>query len=103
MADLKLVLLMVGMHLMALGAAGVLIVFALRGGNDEPLSGDDGSGGSRRPESPSPRGGPPLANAGPARLRLRGPGRLADAYKRKRGRAGQPHVPARSPMRERQS
>jgi len=95
-SDVKIVLLMVGMHLLAIGAAGALIVYALRGSDDDPPSGDDGSGGSRRPTVPRPHGGPPLASARPAQLRLREPGRLADAYERQRRRAREPRAPVRS-------
>jgi len=104
-SDVKVVLLMMGLHVIALGAAATLIVFAVRGGEaseDPPLTGDDGFGGIRRPGPPPARGGPPLADARQARLRLRGPGRLADVYRLRRVRAAEPHPPRPSPVRERQ-
>jgi hypothetical protein len=62
-------------------------------------SDDDGDGGSRRPfrapYGPRPRGDLPLPDAVPARMRLRGPARLADAYRPPRRRSD----PARRPVR----
>ena len=49
-------------------------------------------------DGPGPDPGPPLPSADPARLRLREPGRLADAHQRPRRPA---HAPERTPQRER--
>jgi hypothetical protein len=59
-------------------------------GND-----DDGGGGSQPPPGPSdkPRGGIPLDDAVPSRIRLRGPDRLADH------RSARVRRPAREPDR----
>ena len=57
-----------------------------------PRDEDDGPGGWE----PDP--GPPLPSADPARLRLREPGRLADAHQRPRRSE---HPPQRVPQRER--
>ena len=54
---------------------------------------DDGGGG------PGPDPGPPLPSADPSRLRLREPGRLADAHQRPSRRPE--HQPERAPERER--
>jgi hypothetical protein len=56
-----------------------------------PRDDDDGPG-------PEPDPGPPLPSADPARLRLREPGRLADAHRSPRRPE---HPPQRVPERER--
>ncbi len=94
----QLVLMVGGMHLLALIGAVLLILPALRDRPEppQPPGGSDGGGGLRRPspESPvSPRGGLPLPDAVPARVRLRGPARLADLLPRRQRR------PAREPTR----
>ena len=102
--DLVALLLIFAAHLIALA---VVIGPLLRSPRppDEPgeadSSDDDGEGGSRRPFGtplgPKPRGDLPLPDAVPARMRLRGPGRLADAYRFDRSRDPAParHRPVR--------
>jgi hypothetical protein len=82
---------------------GLMLVPALlyrRPGGSPDASDDDGGGGPGRgpdpPPPPPPRGGVPLADAEPARLRLREHGRRALAVRRPR-RAAQ--EPVRSPQR----
>jgi hypothetical protein len=88
-----------GMHLLGIVCAVVLILPALRDGPEPPQppgDGSDGGGGLRRPkpESPvRPRGGLPLPDAVPARVRLREPARLGDLMPRRERR------PAREPDR----
>lgn len=92
----QLVLMIGGMHVLALLFAFMLIVPALRDRPEPPRrpgSGSDGGGGQRVPPSPTPPSGPgdvPLPDASPARVRLREPGRLAELLPR----------PARRPSRE---
>jgi hypothetical protein len=59
-------------------------------GFEPPRSGDDGGGGGML--------APPLADAAPSRIRLREPGRIADAHPRPTRRPA--HVPERAPARE---
>jgi hypothetical protein len=97
--DTQLVLLVTGLHVIALACGGVLVYLCLRGETTRawkpPEDGsDDGDGGSRlRPPTPSgPRGGGiPLPDAQPARVRLREPARLAEKLPRRERR------PAREP------
>lgn len=95
-SELLAILLLAVVHV---PAACLLLGMALR---EEGLRGwwpregsDDGdSGPGDRPRG----GGPPLADAEPAKLRLRGPGKLADAHRGRRGRTVEPtppQVPAR--------
>jgi hypothetical protein len=101
--DPQLVLLAGVLHLVMLVLACVLIVGAARAEptaawRDRPANDDGDDGGSDRlpPAPPSrPRGGIPipLPDAAPARVRLRGPGRLADLLPRRDRR------PAREPER----
>jgi hypothetical protein len=97
----QIILLVVGMHLLALACAGVLIVHAAR---TDPTVGwrapgggsDDGPGNDRRgpPTPPSvPGGGLPLPDAEPARVRLRDHRRLPDLTPPRERR------PAREPVR----
>lgn len=85
----QIILLVVGMHLLALACAAILIVHAMRAAPAPawryPGDGsDDGPGNDRlgpRPLPQFPGGGiplPPLPDATPARVRLRDHGRLAD-------------------------
>jgi len=83
-ADDQLLLVIAGMHLLGIVFALVLILPALR---DPPPpahgtdSGSGGGGGHRplRPKTPdSPRGGLPLPDASPARVRLRDHRRLPE-------------------------
>jgi hypothetical protein len=78
--DTELVVLFAMLHLIALAAGGGLLLLAFSGddgyGDAHP---DRGSGGDQPPDPPGrPIGGPPLAVAVPARVRLRAPARLAD-------------------------
>jgi hypothetical protein len=78
--DTELVVLFAMLHLIALAAGGGLLLLAFSGddgyGDAHP---DRGSGGDQPPDPPGrPIGGPPLAVAVPARIRLRAPARLAD-------------------------
>jgi hypothetical protein len=90
-----------GVHLLGLGCVAVLMFTALREGPADPPQStnndsDDGRGNKpRRPRAPSgrPRGGIPLPDAEPSRIRLRDHRRLADQLPK--------HVrrPAREPSR----
>jgi hypothetical protein len=91
----QLVLMVGGMHILGLICAFLLIMPALRDAPEppQPPGGSDGGGGLRRPvpEKPvRPRGGVPLPDAEPSRIRLREPGRLGDLLPR----------PSRRPARE---
>lgn len=98
----QIVLLVVGMHLLALACAGVLIVHAMRaettvGWRGSGGESDDGPGNDRWRPRRSPRGpggGLPLPDAQPARVRLRDHTRLVDRAPRRERR------PAREPARE---
>ncbi|HEY5318409.1 MAG TPA: hypothetical protein VIJ20_10540 [Solirubrobacteraceae bacterium] len=98
----QIILLVLGMHLLALACAAVLIIHAARAaptvGWQAPGGGsDDGPGNSRPgPIAPSsvPGGGLPLPDAEPARVRLRDHRRLADLTPPRERR------PAREPVRE---
>ena len=75
------------------------VVLFVRGSRPGPPNsdGDDGGGGGLDPPSgprPKPQGGIPLDDAVPTRIRLRGPGRLADH------RPTRVRRPAREPGRE---
>ncbi len=95
--DMELMLMIAGMHLLGLVCAAALLLPALRSGPDLPPRSDrgsDGGGGRRPPKTPTPsdppRGGLPLPDAEPARVRLRDHRRLPDLL---------PH-PERRPTRE---
>jgi hypothetical protein len=96
----QLVLMIGGLHLLALMFAFALIVPALRDRPEPPRrpgDGSDGGGGQRLPPDPQPPsrpGGIPLPDAQPARVRLRERGRLADRI------PGRPRRPAREPERQ---
>jgi hypothetical protein len=108
--DVQLLLWIAGVHLLGLGCVAVLLIPALK---DNPIpnrradgEGDDGWGrGPNPPPQPPkpPRGGIPLADAEPARVRLREPGRLADQLPhRERRRTREPErAPERLPQRSR--
>lgn len=101
-----MILIIGGMHLLAIVLLGILLIPAL---NDTPLpprrSSDDGdegwgNGPPRPPARPEgPGGGIPLPDAVPAAARLRGPGRLADQRSRRERRPAR--EPDRRPVRER--
>jgi hypothetical protein len=103
--DLVALLLIFAAHLIALA---VVIGPLLRSprpdddpGDTDSSDDDGGDGGSRRPfggpVSPKPWGGLPLPDAVQSRMRLRGPGRLADLYDAPR--RGAPAGPSRHPVR----
>ena len=105
--DPQLVLLAGAMHLVMLALAGVLLFGAARAkptaawqehrpGEDS----DDGGSDRLQPDPPRrPRGGIPipLPDAVPARVRLRGPGRLAELLPRRERRPAR--EPDRTPVR----
>lgn len=85
--DAQLLLWIAGVHLLGLGCVAILLIPALRENPAVPRrprsdgESDDGWGhGPKKPPAPPerPRGGIPLPDAVPARVRLREPGRLAD-------------------------
>ena len=109
-ADEELTLIFGVIHLIAIGFGGVLFWMFLKSDTapaweppeDDDSGGDGGGGGGNdrlgaRPKKPSP-GGLPLPDAAQAKLRLRGPGRLADAYPPQR-RTAPEHDPLRTPER----
>jgi hypothetical protein len=95
------------LHLLALALGVVLFMMFLRSDTSSswpPPDDDDGGGGGgndRLPSRPKPRptGGIPLPDAEPARVRLRGHGRLADAHPRPARRAPHPAPRPRVPSR----
>lgn len=97
-----LMLMIAGVHLLALGCVAVLMVPALRDSQDyssrrSDSDSDEGWGNDRdRPDDPKglPGGGLPLPDALPARLRLRDHRRLHERKPRRERR------PAREPIRE---
>jgi len=105
-----LVALLGGLHLIGFGFAAVLLLPLLRDEHVVPIvrgeEDDDGGGGNDRlgpAPSRGPRGGGiPLPDAVPARVRLRGPARLADLIpppsRRRREHAP---APTRQPVRGR--
>jgi hypothetical protein len=78
--DTELVVLFAILHLVALAAGGGLLLLALSGGDGyADAHHKRGTGGEPPPHPPTgPVGGPPLAVAAPARVRLREPARLGD-------------------------
>ena len=107
--DQQLVLVFGALHLVALGFACLLFWMFLRSetvkpwepGDDDDNGGGGGGGGNDRlkdPPKPPKPGGIPLPDAVQSRVRLRGAGRIADAYRRER----RPHrvpEPQRAPDR----
>jgi hypothetical protein len=83
--EAQLLLMVAGMHLLGLGCVAMLMIPALRDTPDSPPSSDSGSdegwgrGRPRPPKPPEPpRGGIPLPDAVPARVRLRDHQKLGD-------------------------
>lgn len=110
METLKVILIVVGMHLIALAAACAILIPAIRAqrrrddkGQGEGDSGsDDGWGNQPRIEpKPSrwPGGGVPLPNAEQSRVRLRGPGRIANDLGHWQRRPEHAPAPHRHPVR----
>jgi len=98
-----------GLHLLGIGFALLLLLPLMR---DEriaptwvPPEDDDGGGGNDRVSPTPPRGprpgGIPLPDAVPARVRLRGPERLADLTPAPQRRREHAPAPERAPERER--
>ena len=106
--DEELMVIFGALHLVALALGVVLFMMFLRSDTTsswKPPDEDDGGGGGgndRLPSTPKPRptGGVPLPDADPAGLRLRGPGRLRDAYARPLRRPAHPAIPSRRPARQ---
>ena len=103
--DAQLMLMIAGLHLLGLVCAAVLILPALRDTPDvpprRPDSGPDdgwgrGPGGPPKPPDP-PRGGIPLLDADPARIRLRDHRKLPDVLPRRERRPAR--EPDRTPVR----
>jgi hypothetical protein len=108
--DEELMVIFGALHVIALAFGVVLFMMFLRSDTTsswKPPDDDDGGGGGgndRLPTTtpkPRPTGGVPLPDADPAQLRLRGPGRLRDAYPRPLRRPAHPQVPHRQPVRNR--
>jgi hypothetical protein len=99
--DVQLLLMIAGVHVLGLACVAVLMIPALRDGPLPPQgpsdSGSDegwGRGPRKPPKEPdSPRGGIPLPDALPARVRLRDHRKLAELLPRTERR------PAREPVR----
>jgi hypothetical protein len=98
--EAQLMLMIAGVHLLGLACVAILMIPALRDGPPPPGQSDSGSddGWWRRPEPPPerpkpPRGGIPLPDALPARVRLRDHHRLQELLPRRERR------PAREPER----
>jgi hypothetical protein len=102
--DVQLMLMIAGVHALGLACVAVLIIPALREPPDSQRGSesdsDDGWGhGPRQPPKPPepPRGGIPLPDALPARVRLRDHRRMADLMPPRERRPAQ--EPGRSPVR----
>lgn len=98
--ETRLILLLAAMHVVALAAAAGLLLLVLRTGEIDgpPQQGDgDGGDGGGRVRPRGPIGRPPLPDAAPARVRLRGSARLADSLPGSRRR--QPREPPRPARR----
>jgi hypothetical protein len=100
MSGAALMLWIAGVHLLGLGCVALLMFPALKdnpmGPDRRPEDGEDGWGrGPKPPPTPPapPRGGIPLPDAVPARVRLREHGRLAERL------PGRERRPAREPAR----
>ncbi len=104
MSGAALMLWIAGVHLLGLGCVALLMFPALKdspmGPDHRPDEGDDGwgRGPKHSPQPPRPpRGGIPLPDAVPARVRLREHGRLADRLPSRQRRPSR--EPARRPVR----
>lgn len=105
MNDLGLALMLLALHLAAIGAGGGLLVLAFRSDTTEQWS-DEGSGGPGgepyNPPNPPTRGGPigpPLLRSEPDRMRLRGQRPLRGEHDLSRHRGPcRPRSPRREPQ-----
>src|SRR5436305_10896847 len=101
--ETQLLLMVAGVHLLGLVCVGMLMIPVLRDSPGSPPSdsgSDDGWGrGPRRPPMPPepPRGGVPLPDAVPAKVRLRDHRRLADHLPPRERRPAR--EPERTPIR----
>lgn len=97
--ETQLLLWIAAIHLLGLVCVAALLVPALRDSSEDFPPGrdsDDGGGNDRRKPTPPtdvPRGGIPLPDAAPSRVRLREPGRLSERLPRRERR------PVREPDR----
>lgn len=106
--DTLLVVIFGTLHLFGIGFAALLLLPLMREEQPKlwtPPQDDDGGGGNDRVAPEPPRdpstGGLPLPDAVPARVRLRGPGRLAELTPLRERRPA--HTPAPAPQRERET
>jgi hypothetical protein len=100
--DVQLMLIIAGVHALGLACVAVLMIPALREPPDSPPHSDSDDGWGRGPRQPPkppepPRGGIPLPDALPARVRLRDHRRLAELLPRRERRPAR--EPARRPVR----
>jgi hypothetical protein len=105
--EAQLLALIFGFHLLAMVCVAVLLLPALldRTGSDWPVCddgpADDGGAGNDRvspsPNGVRPRGGLPIPDAEPARVRLRDERKLAEALPRRERRPAR--EPGRKPVR----
>jgi hypothetical protein len=106
--DEELMVIFGALHLIALALGVVLFMMFLRSDSAsswKPPEDDEGGGGGgndRLPSRPKPKptGGVPLPDADPARVRLRGHGKLRDACPPAPRREAHPHTPHRRPVRQ---
>lgn len=103
--ETQLLLWIAGVHVIGLVCIAALMLPALREPPEPPWNADSDDGWGNEPRKPQvpprrPPGGLPLPDAQPARVRLRGHERLADALPpRERRPAREPEpVPAREPL-----
>jgi hypothetical protein len=94
---------LLSLGLVAVVALTPLVLFGFGGSKQTPPDPEGGDGWGKGPEPPPPPpsrppGGIPLDDAIPARMRLRGPGRLSDQVPRRVRRPAR--EPARRPVRE---
>ncbi len=103
--DTQLMLMIAGVHLLAMACVALLMIPAMRDGEWAATSRPDtdsdegwGRGPKRPPSKPEPpRGGIPLPHAQPARVRLRDHRRLAEGMPRRERRPAR--EPERAPVR----
>ncbi len=103
--DAQLMLMIAGVHILALACVALLMIPLMRDGKWAASSPSDtdsdegwGHGPKRPPSKPEPpRGGIPLPDAVPARVRLRDHRRLGDLLPRRERRPAR--EPARRPVR----